>query len=127
MGETLIFGPISVKFRSINSQLAIPSVSPCKSLHNSTFYHLKSLIALPIHMIRPANPHDSGFFLGGCHTRGVTPGGFLGGFRPCFRLSESVKIHSPAARVYALRKSRDIPRVRITQSCTENHCHWVFL
>ena len=31
--------PISVKFGSIN---------PCKLLNNSTFYHLKSLIALPI-------------------------------------------------------------------------------
>jgi hypothetical protein len=38
------------------------------------------------------------------------------------RLSESVKIHSPAARVfYAFRKSRDIPRAWITQYCTENH------
>jgi hypothetical protein len=60
MGETLIFGPISVKFRSINS---IKSLwKPCALLNNSTFYHLKSLIALPIQMIR--------FFLGGgggCH------------------------------------------------------------
>ena len=37
---------------------------PCKLLNNSTFYHLKSLIALPIQMIRPANPDDS--YFGGC-------------------------------------------------------------
>jgi hypothetical protein len=53
MRETLIFGPISVKFRSIN---------PCKLLNISN-----SLIALPIQMIRPANPDDS-YFGGGCHT-----------------------------------------------------------
>jgi hypothetical protein len=27
-------------------------MKPCKLLNNSTFYHLKSLIALPIQMIR---------------------------------------------------------------------------
>ena len=38
------------------------------------------------------------------------------------RLSESVKIHSPAARVfYAFQKSRNIPRAWITLSCTENY------
>ena len=38
------------------------------------------------------------------------------------RFSESVKIHSPAARVfYAFRKSCNIPRAWITLSCTENH------
>jgi hypothetical protein len=37
------------------------------------------------------------------------------------RLSESVKIHSPTARVFhAFRKSRNIRRAWITQSCTEN-------
>jgi hypothetical protein len=61
--KTLIFGPISVKFRSINS-IQFP-LKPCKLLNNSTFYHLKSLIALPIQMIRPANPDDS--YFGGCH------------------------------------------------------------
>jgi hypothetical protein len=76
MGETLIFGPISVKFRSINSiQFPLP---PCKLLNNSTFYHLKSLIALPIQMIRPANPYDSYFGGGGgggggCHTSPYPP------------------------------------------------------
>jgi hypothetical protein len=45
MSETLIFGPVSVKFRSINSiQFPVEALS--------TFYHLKSLIALPIQMIR---------------------------------------------------------------------------
>ena len=61
MRETFIFGPISVIFGSIN---------PCKLLNNSIFYHLKSLIVLPIQMIRPANPDDSYFGGGG---GGVTP------------------------------------------------------
>ena len=47
MGEILIFGPISVKFGCINSiQLPLKGL---KLLNNSTFYHLKSLIALSIH------------------------------------------------------------------------------
>jgi hypothetical protein len=67
-GWNPFLGPISLKFRSMNS---INSLwKPCKLLNNSTFYHLQSLIALPIQMICPANPDDSGFFFWG---GGVSP------------------------------------------------------
>ena len=68
MSETLIFGPVSVKFRSINSiQFPVEALS--------TFYHLKSLIALPIQMIRMIRTFGGGGV-------GVTPPYPLK-FRPC--------------------------------------------
>ena len=78
MVETLIFGPISVKFRSI---ILFNSLwKPCKLLNNSTFYYLKSLIALPIQMIRPANPYNS--YFGGCHPP-IPPSSFAPEYTGC--------------------------------------------
>jgi hypothetical protein len=55
MGETLIFGPISVKFRSINST-QFRLWKSCKLLNTPTFYHCRPCqsrwFALPIQMIR---------------------------------------------------------------------------